>query len=93
MACHPGLNTGVSFTVLLTPSPARDNLITFYNQNREEVNCDFEKEEEEEKSLNMWGFFSCPCLVMLLQTVFCFKMFFDESSVSFVCVTFDRDLQ
>lgn len=55
MACHPGLNTGVSFTVLLTPSPARDNLITFYNQNREEVNCDFEKEEEEEKSLNMLG--------------------------------------
>ena len=56
MACHLGLNTGVSFTVLLTPSPARDNLITFYNQNREEVNCDFEKEEEEEKSLNiMWG--------------------------------------
>ena len=37
MACHPGLNTGVSFTVLLTPSPARDNLITFYNQNRDEV--------------------------------------------------------
>ena len=55
MACHLGLNTGVKFTVLLTPSPARDNLITFYNQNREEVNCDFEKEEEEEKSLNMLG--------------------------------------
>ena len=54
MACHPRLNTGVSFTVLLTPSLARDNLITFYNQNREEVNCDFEKEKEG-KSLNMLG--------------------------------------
>ena len=56
------------------------------------MNCDFEKEE---KSLNiMLGIFLArPCLVMLLQTVFCFKMFFDESSVSFVCVTFDRDLQ
>ena len=44
------------------------------------------------KILNMKDFFSSVSR-LLLQTVFCSKMFFDESSVSFVCVTFDRDLQ
>ena len=44
------------------------------------------------KDFKYEGFFSSVSR-LLLQTVFCSKMFFDESSVSFVCVTFDRDLQ